>query len=393
MGNNLFKLTPQELDKIIKRTIKAIENGKNEIYSIAEGARKELERIQRELKQINKEIKEVIAAVDSLAVKEKMARKRLMEVDRDFHLYTEEDIKAAYEEAREYQVKLLMMREREKQLITKRMELKRSYKNLETTLQKAENLISQIGVVLDFIGGNLKDISAQLETIQQKQQFGLQIIRAQEEERRRVAREIHDGPAQSLANVILRVEFCEKLLEVNELGKLKAELQDLKNIVRRNLQDVRKIIFDLRPMALDDLGFIPAIKRYVADFSEKNGLPVKITIYGEEKRLKPAMEVALFRLVQESLNNVLKHAKATEVNLVIRMGDKDVAVVVKDNGVGFDLEKVMEEKKGKSFGLIGMRERVEMLEGKLEIKTAPGKGTEVWILIPIKSGGEEGGEN
>src|SRR5690606_17272813 len=117
------------------------------------------------------------------------------------------------------------------------------------------------------------------------------IIRAQEEERRRIARGIHDGPAQSLANLVLRAEYCEQLLDKRpEL--LKQELQSLKQFARNNLEDIRKIIFDLRPMDLDDLGLIPAIQRYATDFSVTHQIPVEVVVMGDQRRFSSAMEVA-----------------------------------------------------------------------------------------------------
>ena len=211
--------------------------------------------------------------------------------------------------------------------------------------------------------------------------MGLQIIKAQEEERKRVAREIHDGPAQSMANVVLRMEFCEKLMDVNP-EKVRGELQELKDIVRNNLQDVRKIIFDLRPMAIDDLGVMPTLKRYIEDFRGKNDIDIGMNFFGKETRLEPVLEIALFRLVQEALNNVVKHARAAKVLVTLEMMPEWVKVSVEDDGVGFILERVMTDY-GTRFGLISMQERADLLGGTLQINTAPGQGTRVVFKVPV----------
>ncbi|MFZ5639953.1 MAG: sensor histidine kinase, partial [Bacillota bacterium] len=234
---------------------------------------------------------------------------------------------------------------------------------------------------------NLKDINVKIESIHQRQQLGLQVIKAQEEERKRVAREIHDGPAQSMANVVLRMEFCEKLLDVDP-EKARQELKELKEVVRGNLQDVRKIIFDLRPMALDDLGLVPALKRFLEDYRDKWGLEVEPVFRGTEKRLAPALEIALFRLVQEALNNVRKHAHARKVVVTLGLEPKMITAGVKDDGQGFDLKQALAVRSGDSFGLISMKERVELLGGRMEIKTEPGRGTKVLFRIPVT--GQEG---
>lgn len=120
-------------------------------------------------------------------------------------------------------------------------------------MEKAEMLVTRIGVVLQFLHGTLSQISVQLGNVQKQQQLALKVLLAQEEERRRIAREIHDGPAQALANIVLRADYCEQLLS-RDPAKLKQELEKLKDLVRASLRDIRKIIFDLRPMPLDDLG-------------------------------------------------------------------------------------------------------------------------------------------
>lgn len=212
--------------------------------------------------------------------------------------------------------------------------------------------------------------------------LGLQIIRAQEEERKRLSREIHDGPAQSLANVVLRMEYCEKLMDVDP-DKVRDELKELKKIVKNNLQDVRKIIFDLRPMALDDLGVVPALKRYIEDFKDKNNINILTSFRGRESRFDPALEIALFRLIQESLNNVVKHARASEVKVSVDVNDNMVKAVVEDNGVGFILAKALNNYAGAKFGLISMKERTELLGGNINIETKPGQGTKIMFVIPV----------
>lgn len=140
----------------------------------------------------------------------------------------------------------------------------------------------------------------------------LAIIRAQEEERRRVARELHDGPAQLLANVVLRIDVCQRLAE-QDPARLREELQQLKDLLRLSLQEVRQVIFDLRPMALDDLGLVPALRSYLQGYQTRTALETDLAVYGTDRRLGPDLEIAIFRLVQEALTNVQKHARASRV--------------------------------------------------------------------------------
>lgn len=221
-----------------------------------------------------------------------------------------------------------------------------------------------------------------MDEMHQWQQMALRILEAQEEERRRVAREIHDGPAQSMANVVMRAEFCLKLLE-KDPAKLREELVALQDLVRTSLQDTRKIIFDLRPMALDDLGLAAALKKFVANYKEQYGLPVEYQYFGPQKRLPPAVEVALFRIVQEALNNIYKHAQATSALVKLEVLPARVNLVVRDNGRGFDVAKVFKDPERKGYGLLGIRERVQLLNGELEIISSPGKGTTLTVSINL----------
>ncbi|MFY9416212.1 MAG: sensor histidine kinase, partial [bacterium] len=339
---------------------------------------------------LQEETADVIDRVDELEGLEQRARWRLLEVSRDFARYTEDDIRWAYEEAKNIQVELALCREREKLLRQRRDDLERGLRRLEQTVRKAEKLVTQVGVVIDYLEGKLGDLSQQLEGMQQRQQLAAGIIKAQEEERRRVAREIHDGPAQSLANLVFRLEVCEKLLAAERLPELRGELAELKGLIKGSLQEVRKIIFDLRPMALDDLGLVPALRRYLEGLEEREGLVVNLAVFGQEVRLASAVEVGLFRIIQEALHNVSKHARAASARVTLTYGQEQLLLSVRDDGRGFDLREV--ERGGRAgghFGLISMRERAELLGGRFEVKSAPGQGTRITVAVPITEGEEE----
>lgn len=370
------------LDRVIRDTLEAIERSKVQIYDIAENSRLEMSRVNEELNEVKEEVSETIKQVDLSALKEKKARTRLMEVSKDFHRYTEKDIKDAYEAAYALQIELIKLREREKLLRYRRDHLEVSLRRLQSTVERAERLVSQVGVVFNFLSGGLQDLNSKIGELQQTQQMALSIIKAQEEERKRVAREIHDGPAQSMANIVMRAEFCLKLLDLDP-EKVRDELVALQNLVRLSLTDVRKIIFDLRPMVLDDLGLAPAIKRYITDYKDQHGLQIEFLFFGQERRLDSTIEVALFRIIQESISNIKKHAQAKSAVVKMESLRDKVSIHIKDDGKGFDLEKVTADKCREGYGLIGMKERVQLLEGEMAITTAPGQGTSINISVPV----------
>jgi two-component system, NarL family, sensor histidine kinase DegS len=382
------------IERVLQNATEAMENGKYQLFEISEAARQEHTALKKEMERVFQELDATIANVDRLEADYRRSRVRLVEVSRDFQRYTERDIREAYEQATQLQSSLSVNREKESNLRLRRDELQKRIRNIERTIERAEALLSQMNVVLEYLSGDLNQVTRILESAKNRQMIGLKIILAQEEERKRIAREIHDGPAQSMANLILRTEIAERLLAQGETEVVKEELGELKGQVRMELEEVRKIIFNLRPMALDDLGLVPTLRKLTRDFEEKTRLRTKLEVKGHERRLNSGIEVALFRLVQESLSNIVKHAHATYVSVEIAFHPGTLRVVIQDNGIGFDAELVERKLGGGSgnhFGLVGMKERVKLLEGKMELESIANAGTKIAIELPLDElKGEDG---
>jgi two-component system sensor histidine kinase DegS len=204
-----------------------------------------------------------------------------------------------------------------------------------------------------------------------------QVFQIIEEERMRIARDMHDGPAQSMANLVLQAEIIERLI-ARDPQMVVSELADFKNGVRAVLDDTRRLIFDLRPMTLDDLGLVPTLRKFVAEFGEQNKVNAHLRVVGEEIRIGGGLEQTLFRIIQESLNNARKHAKASNVEVVVTFLPTQISAVIRDDGVGMDVEATEARvDRTRHFGLLTMRERADGDKGKLEIRSQIGKGTEV----------------
>lgn len=371
------------LNEIIKNTVDVIEKSKNEIFDIAEGARNECHLVEEELNLIRGQTLEVIRMVDELKIQEKESRHRLMIVSKNIKEFNEEDIRKAYDRAKDLQIQCIMKQTEEQQLIQKRNELERRHKLAKETAIKAESLVSKVGVAMGYLSGGLKDLTEELEDIREKQTLGIKIIRAQEEERKRVAREIHDGPAQLMANLVIKSELCEKLVDKNP-DQVKLELDSLKELARVSLKDIRKIIYDLRPMSLDDLGLIPTVQRFITNYIDETKQNVEMVVFGETAPLSPIVELAAFRLIQEALNNVRKHAAATDIKVKLEFKEDSIKIVISDDGKGFDKGNVKSKDIDGGYGLLSMKERVELLNGKLEVISTPGKGTKVFASIPLQ---------
>lgn len=368
------------LDHIINEMVETVTNSKDEIFQIGEESRSEFEKLNKELTETKKQVLSHIDEGDKLEQRVRFSRTRLSEVSKHFQKYSEEEIRKVYEQTHELQMDLSMKREKEKQLRERRDDIEIRLRNLEETIGRAEALSGKISVVLNYLTEDFKHVSDALEDAKEKQEFGLQIIEAQEEERRRLSREIHDGPAQMLANVMLRSDLVGRTYRERGIEEAMEEVKSVRSLVRSALYEVRRIIYDLRPMALDDLGLIPTLKKYLATIEDYNkNVQFSFASFGEEKRLETKYEVALFRLVQEAVQNALKHAEPSEIKVKVEMKSNAALIIVKDDGKGFDTTK----KKEKSFGLVGMRERVDMLDGELNIDSSIGEGTIVTIHLPI----------
>ena len=372
----------KNLNEIINKTIQVVDESKIEILLIAENSISECKRVEAELQAVKAQTAEVIRNVDLLSILDKDCRYKLMIVSRNIKQYSENDIRQAYEKAKDIQVKLATKKNDEHILIEKRNELERRYMVYKETAEKAEGLVTRVNVVMEYLGGGLKDISNQIEDIKMKRDISIRIIKAQEDERRRLAREIHDGPAQTMANLVIKSEICEKLIDIDN-EKAKKELRSFRDTVRLGLGDIRKIIYDLRPMSLDDLGLIPSIQNLVKDFSLETGIFINIKSDIKEELIAPVIEIALFRIIQEALNNVRKHSNAKDVNLRLETNEKYINLLFWDNGVGFDvkLEKKTEVESG--YGLTSMRERAELLSGKFNISSSSSNGTKIYVSIPL----------
>lgn len=368
----LRELNMDRLANVFEATLKAIENGKEEIFNIYEATRSEIQRLKKELEFLSIEITQTIDNVDYQNKQEKRLRQKLMEVNKNYYYYNEKQMLDIYTETKDAQVELQLLHAKELQLRTRRDEIERSLKNLDGTVQRAENLMNQVSLAIRLLKEGINEMSL-LYNNDQRKETAFRIIKAQEEERRRVAREVHDGPAQSLANIVLRLEIAEKLLMIDH-HKVKKELQELNNLVRENLKDIRRIIFDLRPIPLDSKGIVENIKNYIRNYEKTYGIDCELMVDGTEKTLNSSIEVALFRLVQEGMTNVAKHADSPKCEILLQFLDDWIIGQIIDYGKGFDTSQVP-NKSGEKFGLIGIKERIEMYSGKLSIKSAPEKGT------------------
>lgn len=241
----------------------------------------------------------------------------------------------------------------------------------------------QVGIAVE----NARLVAELREREQVRRRLLQRVIGAQEEERMRLSRELHDETLQALAAVSVALGTAQKALGTAPLG-VGRQLEQVSQLLRGTLGELRRMIFDLRPSALDDLGLVPALQRYARERLAPQGVEVTFDTPDLPDRLPPPVEGSLFRIIQEALTNVAKHARASRVTVGLYPDGGRVRAVVRDDGIGFD-PGLNPSTQGEGLGLVSMRERAELMGGQLQTLSAAGLGTEVRIEMPLRPG-EEG---
>lgn len=371
-----------DVQGIMSKIIQAIDDSRDQLLDIVETAREEYDLLKVELENLKRDIDRVIAEVDRLTLKDKMVRKHLADVSKAFKTHTEEDIKRAYEKAADVRIELESFKKEEELLRTRRNMLETSLKRSMKNIQNAENVVHQVTIAVTYLKGEI--LSAIEDMGAESMILGVKILEAQENERKRISRDIHDGPAQQIASIVMKADFCERIIR-NDFEKGMSELAELKEATKKALKEVRDIIQDLRPMSLDDIGLNETVETYAISFGKENQINVKTRIRKMVSPVESIIQVAVFRLVQEILNNVKKHSKAGQVNVELEYGSVYLRLMIMDDGVGFNVEEKLKTLKLKhtSFGLLGLYERVNQLRGSIEIISEEGEGTTFIIKLPI----------
>jgi two-component system sensor histidine kinase DegS len=323
----------------------------------------ELEETQRSLREITLMMEQSQGELTKIMQRNAAITAHLQQVQKQGGVPVDE-MKMADDSALDAQQRLFVMRGQLEKL-----------QNDKAHLEKYKTVLEQT----NSSTGALSDSST--ASTMKSQMSGIEmIVNAQEAERQRLSRQMHDGPAQALSNFILQTEIAMRLLDADP-AQAKDELGSLKSSAMGTFQKVRNFIFELRPMMLDDLGLVPTLKKYSDAFKEQSGLDVNIVVTGAERRLEPYLEVMVFRAVQELLGNASRHSQATSLKVQVDLGNDIIRVSVDDNGKGFDPEIL---KQSSNLGLKLIRERAEMLGGSFEIDSAAGTGARISFSVPAK---------
>lgn len=376
------------INDVLSLVIQDIHKGKERIFNIAENLREQYSKDSNELEYITNKIDELISEIKKLEYADKNMRKKLAEASMNFQ-EDEEVVKKIYDDALDVRVDYLTKQKEEKRLLNKKEALEKNLESNATNIDEADSALEQVSVVINYLQG---DISNNIEMVEENNKiaYAIRFVEAQEKEKNRISREIHDGPAQYLASSLMRIDFCKMLLTKN-LDEGLVELEDLKTNLKKTLKEVRNIIFDLKPPFLNGVTLVAALEDLMEAFQEECNTEIKMRIRDNDIILDYIVEVAVYRIIQEILSNVKKHAEAEKVDVKLELTKENVHINIKDNGKGFDINTLLKNLRNssKSYGITGIYDRVEELGGTIKVNTEINKGTEYKIKLPVFRGKDE----
>ena len=345
-------------------------SAKNELTTqqLKESIDQKIEQAEQQLTGITTKIKQSQAEVDKLAQKNIAHSAKIRNIKENTEKFPAGAVRDTYDEALEAQQRLFVMRGQMDKLKSEQV-------HLQDFIMQMQDMNGFLDRTPLLEAGEIELNAAELIE---------SVIQAQEAERHNLSNKMHDGPAQALANFILRVEIAQRLFDV-DLDQARDELDELKVVANDTFSKVRDFIFELRPMMLDDLGLIPTLRHYFEAFKEQNQQEVHFTASGTERRLDGYLEIMIFRAVQELVGNASRHSKANSIRVHIETNEERVVIDVEDDGAGFNVEQALE----KSMGIKVIKDRVDILKGEFNIDTAFGQGTRIGFTIPLATEGQD----
>ncbi|NJK80058.1 MAG: sensor histidine kinase [Chloroflexaceae bacterium] len=347
---------------------------RQKVESMRDTYREEQSRLQREINENEVLVRQVTADVEKLAQRELSVSNRVRDLDVNLERYSKAEIKNFYAAAQEVQMRLQMMRAQLDQLQVRQSGMRNQQKRLAEIVDLMDEMLSQ--------DSGTRTGAANLEVNPEDQLAN--VILTHEKDLHRISLQIHDGPVQVMSNLVLRAEIVQRMID-RDIEQARTELASLKTAINNALQAGRKLIFDLRPMTIDDLGLIPTLRRFATQFGEQNKLEVNVIVQGLDTRLPSHYELTIFRFIQEALNNVSAHANANQARVLLSVYENMLQIVVEDDGSGFHVSEVLADKNArKGMGIANMRQRIEaILQGQFGVESSIGQGTRVAATVPM----------
>lgn len=273
---------------------------------------------------------------------------------------------------------------------SKMHELEEEQKEIEQKLQEIRTTISELDMKVDEINSVIKvaqnDNTLSSEEVSKNKRTNMLVLESVEKERQRIARDLHDSTVQSLTSLVHKTELCMKLMDADPI-RCRLELSAMGKMIREVIDDARQMIYNLRPMSFDDIGFDVTVERALDKFKTANNVRYKLQIEGDTYQLPNIISLTLLRIIQESCSNAIKHGKAELISVKLVYDAEQLVLTIENDGEGFDVSSIPETTRNDNsgFGLSMMKERVYLLSGNLDIQSEPGKnGCLITVTLPIK---------
>lgn len=329
---------------------------------------------KRKMSELKTQIEQTQTMVDREQQRNADIATDLQNVQINLETMPRSDIRDKYDEAVDARFRLATMRGQLEKFEANYQQLEKEQQLLSQILSKLQG----VDMIVDSDDGDDGEGRGSVSIVR--------IVEAQEEERLRLSRQMHDGPAQSLTNFILQAEICQRLFDRNP-ERAGEELNNLKTAASVTFQKVRDFIFDLRPMMLDDLGVVPTVRRYVDSFREKNDIETELEIIGEERRLESHREVMIFRSIQELMGHARDFAGASQLKVRLDMTSTPLRIAVQDNGRSIDAEAIFSDEEvrvdePRLRSLMALKERFDLVNGSMSVNSNESDGTLVKLELP-----------
>lgn len=373
---------------IMEKTIASLELNKDSVISLIENMESEHEKKKKELMDIKRRIPIFLDEVKRLARRDSLMRQKLALASDDFSETGHEHLKTIYDEANKAHYELLKAEEEEENLVRRRNNLELELKNSEFYINQAEQMAQQLIVSLSYLQTgvkhlNVSDVENETSPVNTVSDQYVSFLKSIENEKLHIARDLHDGPAQQIASAQMRVDFCKTIIR-HDLEKGLTILDQLKSDLSSTLTEVRNILFNLTPAPLEKMGLRGSIDNLLNTILDSSTTNFSFE-YDIPQNLESTLETTIYRIVQELINNIKKHAQASNVTLKISSSETRIYMYVYDDGVGFEVPDDLNSfiNKQKSFGLSNILNRINDLDGKILVDSNKINGTTFKIQLPV----------
>ena len=324
-------------------------------------------------------IKQAGAEIERLTQRNREVSYQMRQLEANLDGYSRAEIRQMCLSSQEAQMRLFMMQSQLEQLRNRQADLDKTEELLDRVLEVADSLK---GLRPEQLASPAEERPASSEQAATPRESLAALLRAIELAHQRVSRQLQDGPAQVLSDLILRAEVCERLVE-RDRHKAKDEMGQLRTAASSALKSTRQLVYELQPPPLEELGLLTALRRYIEASSASKACKIELHVSGKDRRLPPSAEVATFRIIQEAIANAAQHSGAARVDVDLRFGAAEVVVTVADTGRGFDAEAALAAARSRGHsGLADLESRAELIGATLEIRSKPGAGCTVTLSVP-----------